>query len=188
MFVCVFYSTISVSFWFSLSATSCGLLGLVLAASQLATQVVLTDTNSHHNNLQANIAYNIHIPYIRERCQAAVLDWQTCQSDVQSAPDVLQPHTMDTIVGTDVVFTPKLVEPLLQTFQLMAHLKTIIYLCVPVRCIDAYQLIFTRASHFDLEVADISQELSSSTSCSWGLLMECRLLKLSVITAPVSED
>lgn len=60
MFVCVFYSTISVNFWFSLSATSCGLLGLVLAASQLATQVVLTDTNSHHNNLQANIAFNIH--------------------------------------------------------------------------------------------------------------------------------
>lgn len=160
----------------------CGLLGLVMAASQLASHVVVSDTRSHFSTLQANISYNHHIRPIRDNCQPAVLDWENCGSNVESQPDVLRPHSMDAILGTDVVFTSTLVEPLLRTIQLMAHSKTIIYLCLPIRCIVAYRLLFSQAPRFDLEVSDISQELSSSPTCAWGLLMECRLLKLSVVS------
>ena len=54
--------------------------------------------------------------------EAHTLDWNACESDCHRA--IIAPHSMDTLVGTDVVFSTRLVEPLLQTMSYLAHSKT----------------------------------------------------------------
>ena len=95
----------------------------------------------------------------------------------------LWPHSFDTIVGTDVVFTPTLVRPLLACLALMAHKHTNIYLCLQVRCADSHDLLLEKASKFGLKVKDCSHKAfmeECSSTCSWGIDMECKLLHITV--------
>ena len=110
----------------------------------------------------------------------------------------LQPHSFDTIVGTDVVFSPSLVCPLLKTLSKMARKKskvkggekatqlrnaTMIYLCLQIRCPDSHALLFSEACKYGLKVSDVSHELlQSGTRCSWGVDLECVLLKIEVVS------
>jgi hypothetical protein len=106
----------------------------------------------------------------------------------------LDPHSFDTIVGTDVVFSPSLVCPLLETISLMARKRsrskrnkgqdksaTLIYLCVQIRCADSHALLMSEASKYGLEVFDISEELKTQ-NCEWGLDLECVMLKINVLS------
>ncbi|KAL7508392.1 hypothetical protein ACHAXN_005465 [Cyclotella atomus] len=105
----------------------------------------------------------------------------------------LEPHSFDTIIGTDVVFAPALVSPLLKTISKMARKKkkkskkttaeksTLIYLCLQVRCPDSHALLFAEAHKHGLEVIDVSDELKSS-KCSWGLELECLILQMKVVS------
>jgi predicted nicotinamide N-methyase len=160
----------------------CGLLGQVLAASKYAKKVVLTECDAVMENLERNVERNESVLAKKKDKPLAVarqLNWLSPRKDMARFPKDLQEHSFDTIVGTDVVYTPSLVEPLLSTLRIMAHDKTIVYLCLQIRCEDSHKLLLRLASEHHWKVDDISQELSSMPSCSWGLDMECKLLKLT---------
>jgi len=104
----------------------------------------------------------------------------------------LEPHTFDTIVGTDVVFSPALVCPMLDTLRQMSYKQwnererkkntkkgkkksknndessskqksTEIFLCLQIRCPDSHALLFAEAPKYGFEVVDITKELSDPT-------------------------
>ena len=50
------------------------------------------------------------------------LESPTADAKSENSNNELEPHSFDTIVGTDVVFSPSLVQPLLETIQRMAHI------------------------------------------------------------------
>ncbi len=104
----------------------------------------------------------------------------------------LEPHTFDTIVGTDVVFSPALVRPMLDTLRRMSHKprrqeermkktdkgetrskidsesssnqkSTQIFLCLQIRCPDSHALLFAEAPNYGFEVIDITTDLSDPT-------------------------
>jgi predicted nicotinamide N-methyase len=167
----------------------CGLLGQVLALSGRTKKVVLTETAQVMDNLLQNLERNksaLHHEKGREELLAVVgrqLDWEHPERDAKFYPnnndDDLQPHSFDTIVGTDVVFAPSLVEPLLSTLWLMSHDETVVYLCLQVRCPDSHQLLLAKATDYHWMIEDISKDLASIPECAWGLHMECRLLRFS---------
>ncbi|KAI2510513.1 Protein-lysine methyltransferase [Fragilaria crotonensis] len=173
----------------------CGLLGLVLAASGWCRQVVLTETETVLDNLLANLKRNTNdcefsniTKSQRPGKQNAPLpsvvvqklDWLRYEDD---AVQNLDAHSFDTIVGTDVVFTPTLVEPLLQTLRFMAHDTTVVYLCLQIRCEDSHKLLLTKAAAYQWHLDDVSHELAAIPECAWGLAMDCHLLKLTRIVA-----
>jgi len=95
----------------------------------------------------------------------------------------VRPHSFDTIIGTDVVFTPTLVRPLLACMALMAHDRANIYLCLQVRCADSHYLLLKTASKFGLRVEDRTDRAFREefpSSCSWGMDMDCKLLHITV--------
>lgn len=91
----------------------------------------------------------------------------------------------DTILGTDVLFAPHLVEPLLKTMHALSHAHTKIYLCLQIRCPTSHQKLLDMCSSennnnnrlFDLE--DITNELMELPSCKWGIELECYLFRLT---------
>lgn len=152
----------------------CGMLGLVLAASGGTKQVVLTETDSVMKNLMENIERNDSTAKGATGCQ---LDWTHVERDAEIAS--IQPHSFHTIVGTDVIFSPSLVEPLLHTLQYMSRKDTIVYLCLQVRCPDSHRLLLEKASIYGWSIKDLSKELILIPDCAWGLQMECQLLRLT---------
>uniref|UniRef100_A0A7S2PNE0 Calmodulin-lysine N-methyltransferase n=1 Tax=Skeletonema marinoi TaxID=267567 RepID=A0A7S2PNE0_9STRA len=127
------------------------------------------------------------------------LRWDCLQEDVLAAAannssaqeNDLKPNSFDTIVGTDVVFSPSLVCPLLETIKLMARKKDVestkatrIYLCLQVRCADSHSLLFSEAHKYGLEVVDVTGELTSC--CPWAVELECLLLKINVKEEPTT--
>ena len=134
-----------------------------------------------------------HLPVCsKENISVHRLRWDCLQEDISSSTysskgqeNDLNPHSFDTIVGTDVVFSPSLVCPLLETIKLMSHKKdaeskksTRIYLCLQVRCADSHSMLFSEAHKYDLEVINITEELNSH--CPWGKELECLLLQVNV--------
>jgi predicted nicotinamide N-methyase len=152
----------------------CGLLGQVLATSGWCKKVVVTETKDVLANLVANLARNGGTKRTKKPT-VQQLDWLHYKTD---AVEDLKEHSFDTIVGTDVVFTPALVEPLLETLRFMAHQETVVYLCLQIRCEDSHQLLLDKATNYGWQLQDISHELAVRSQCAWGLVMECRLLKL----------
>eukprot|EP00956_Cyclotella_meneghiniana_P045569 scaffold374698_cov116-Cyclotella_meneghiniana.AAC.1 len=143
----------------------------------------------------------------KHRVSVRQLRWDQLKADIKSdatrhdsikgESHDLQPHSFDTIVGTDVVFSPSLVCPLLKTLSKMARKKsktkdvnkaaqsssnaTLIYLCLQIRCPDSHALLFSEACKYGLKVSDASHELRG-TRCAWGLDLECVLLKMEVVS------
>lgn len=107
----------------------CGLLGLVLA-QEWAAHVTLTDTPTATATLQRNVAANEGVLQPPARAEAKVLRWDEAGDrealDLNSKPEL--------IVGTDVVFTTRLVEPLLASMHAVAKPETVVYLCLQTRC------------------------------------------------------
>jgi len=123
------------------------------------------------------------------RASARRLRWDRLEEDVASCPpdgrdddddegDDLRPHSFDVIVGTDVVFAPTLVSPLLKTLALMSRATTAIYLCLQVRCADSHRLLLERAGEYGFRVEDASDDFRDVPGCSWGEELECKLLRL----------
>mmetsp|Transcript_14138 Transcript_14138/g.21306 ORF Transcript_14138/g.21306 Transcript_14138/m.21306 type:complete len:351 (+) Transcript_14138:58-1110(+) len=201
----------------------CGMLGLILAATKLASRVVMTEAAEVMDILTENVDQNkvetpttnnesesddddklsnningIHgtssKPVCPEECVSVRrLRWDCLQEDVLAAAadnssaqeNDLKPNSFDTIVGTDVVFSPSLVCPLLETIKLMARKKDVestkatrIYLCLQIRCADSHSLLFSEAHKYGLEVVDVTGELTSC--CPWAVELECLLLKINV--------
>ncbi len=198
----------------------CGMLGLILATTKLASRVVMTEAAEVMDILTENVDQNVaesqatsnesesdddgssiikgihgtrHKPSCPKECVSVRrLRWDCLEEDVLAVTDNnlaqendLQPNSFDTIVGTDVVFSPSLVCPLLETIKLMAHKKdaqstkaTRIYLCLQIRCADSHSLLFSEAHKYGLEVIDVTEELV--TFCPWAEELECLLLKINV--------
>ena len=159
----------------------CGLLGQVLAAASSTTkEVVMTEHDLLIKDLMDNVERNEGLVKSRRSTPVHVhgLDWENYERDTKGACH-LQPHAFDTIVGTDVVFTPKLVEPLWQTLQYMSHATTNIYLMLQVRCEASHKLLLEKAASFNFHVDDISNQLETNPSCRWGQALECRLFHVT---------
>jgi predicted nicotinamide N-methyase len=159
----------------------CGLLGQVLAATKAATEVVMTEHDLLMNDLTNNVERNQDLLTSRGSAPVHVhnLDWENYDLDTAKAQH-LEAHSFDTIIGTDVVFTPKLVEPLWKTLHYMSHSKTNIYLCLQERCEESHKLLLQKASSFTFQLKDITSELDEIPSCKWGQAMECRLFHVTL--------
>ncbi|CAB9510380.1 Protein-lysine methyltransferase METTL21D [Seminavis robusta] len=159
----------------------CGLLGQVLAAHNIVDQVVMTEhaivTDTGH--LATNVERNKDIWSQSAPVYVENLDWENYERDTAKSEHLI-PHSYDTIVGTDVVFTPKLVEPLWKTLKYMSHPKTNIYLCLQERCEASHKLLLEKASSFHFHLTDITNQLESIPSCKWGKDLDCRLFHITV--------
>ena len=175
----------------------CGLVGLGVHMApdiSISDSVIMTETPLVMKNLRDNLERNY---YCGNKCgnnndskrcsknenkcslRACTLDWTCCEKDCLVGK--IDPHSIDTIVGTDVVFSTQLVEPLLQTLRYLAHDATVIYLCLQERCKDSHQLLFQKATDHEFLVQDISAQVASTQECEWGKDLECCLLQLTVI-------
>lgn len=108
------------------------------------------------------------------------LDWTTYKEDCDKAD--IAAHSVDVLVGTDVVFSTRFVGPLLETMAYLAHPKTVAYLCLQERCKDSHDLLLNTATDYGFSIQDISDHVYDTIpSCSFGRDCECKILKLNVI-------
>jgi hypothetical protein len=156
----------------------CGMVGQALNACGISKSVIMTEVGDVMKNLLANVERNkMHDE--KSSLQAHTLDWNACESDCAKAK--ISPHSMDTVVGTDVVFSTRLVEPLLQTMSYLSHSKTKAYLCLQERCKDSHQLLLDKAKDYGFQIDDISDYVTSLPSCEWGKELDCCVLKFTVM-------
>jgi hypothetical protein len=156
----------------------CGMVGQALNACGLSKNVIMTEIGQVMPNLLANVERNkMHDE--KASLQAHTLDWNIYESDCTKAK--IAPHSMDTLVGTDVVFSTRLVEPLLRTMSYLAHSKTKAYLCLQERCKDSHQLLLDKAKDYGFQIDDISDYVTSLPSCEWGKELDCCVLKFTVM-------
>jgi len=164
----------------------CGMLGLILASSGLSTKVFMTETTIVMPNLVSNLKSNVtgatsSCP--SDLISARQLRWDEYKKDIKicqlQGSNDLDPHSFDTIIGTDVIFSAKLVKPLLKVFRKMSHERTRIFLCVQVRCCDAYSLFLRKVTDLGFNCFDNSSELENILMCAWGVNLECKILQLS---------
>jgi predicted nicotinamide N-methyase len=173
----------------------CGMLGMIISASKLAKKVIMTETTEVIANLEKNLAQNI-----KPKKSSKIEDWNRCCSrdkisvrrlrwddyskdiDICQADnsDDLDPHSFDTIIGTDVIFTTTLVRPLLKTLRAMSHEGTQIYLCVQVRCQDSHDMLLEKAAKYGLIVNDCTKDLEPIPELEWGIAMDCKILHFKV--------
>jgi len=166
----------------------CGLLGIGIYKSKLAKRVILTDTDSVLPNLRYNVQENYSSKHNKkkmrtdddtdEKVRVCGLDWTRYEEDCRDAN--ILPHSMDMIVGTDVVFSTRFVRPLLETLRYLAHSQTTILLCLQERCPDSHRLLKHSASDYGLMVQDISNDVTQVPTCEWGNDLECCILRLVV--------
>ena len=169
--------------------SGCGLLGLALHKSKQTKSTLLTETNSVMENLRYNVEQNrgssqdddsdTRSKKKRNRTLAAVpLDWTCYQEDCNAAGIV--PHSIDTIVGTDVVFHVRFVKPLLETLRYLSHKETRIFLCLQERCADAHALLLSSANEFGLNISNITEVVTKTPNCEWGQELDCQILQFHV--------
>ena len=182
--------------------SGCGMLGLILSASKLAKNVVMTETTEVLPNLEENVSFNLKQKGQKKRgghdreqytfpcctnkkISVRSLRWDELDQDIKNCQEDgsndLEPHSFDTIIGTDVIFSTRLVNPLLESLQRMSHERTKVYLCVQVRCADSHAMFLKEASKYGLAVSDCTDELNDVGQLKWGLALDCKLLSLSVI-------
>lgn len=156
----------------------CGLLGLGLALlSNTAVQVTVTDTAQVVVQVQQNVKAN-HLDDDK-RIQVCALDWTQFQQDAAKAS--LSASTFDTIVATDVLFSPDLVQPLLETMQYFAKPRACMYLCVQIRCARSHALFLGRLEEYGWKDTELTDELRDIPECTWGPWMGCHLFHLTRI-------
>jgi len=183
----------------------CGMLGLSLhKAFDLgiigekgdveSSRVILTETSEVMDNLRRNLEHNFS-PSTTNDCKVGTrnekvahivsvdeLDWTKYEDDCDKAK--INAHSIDCIVGTDVVFSTRFVLPMLETMKFLSHPQTVIYLCLQERCKDSHDLLLKEAGRFGFLVSDISEAVYENEElaplCRFGRALECRLLKFTV--------
>jgi predicted nicotinamide N-methyase len=165
--------------------------------------VVMTDVEPVLNNLRQNVQSNLPIlkqqtsnctgpSHVLDSKQIAVighdkldsiqvceLDWTDIDRCVQSSNGLLQQHTYDVVVGTDILFAPHLAIPLLRTIQWATHKGSVVYICVHQRCSKTHEIFQSQSNKYDLIVEDISDEVYSKyPSIQWGKQLECILFRI----------
>lgn len=162
-----------------------GFLGQCLVAEHCSPDLILTETTDVVTNLERNLIRNQSIFENNRECALSVmaLDWTCYKKDIKRSNGVIKPHSFDTLLSTDVIFSTLLVEPLLQTAAYLSHEQTIWYLCVQIRCAAAHELFLDRTALYGFHIEDISNECYRSMSqCTWGETLECFLFRLTRIS------
>ena len=154
----------------------CGLLGLVLA--HMGAQVVLTETAEAMAVLSRNVSKKRCQEQLPPAASAQVLkvDW-TSEKDT-SALQECGTAPFDVIVGTDVIFNAKLVEPLLTLLHRVSHAETTVWLCMQERCAEAHKTLLVNAPRF-FEVHDCSAHLGAAPGCTSAQQLDCFLFCLT---------
>lgn len=168
--------------------SGCGLLGLVLATNNRCKKVVMTETTEVLDGLKRNVEQN---SISQNGCcpqnmvSVQRLRWDKFEKDIKKCKSMghkdLDPHSFDTVVGTDVIFSTALVKPLLKTLRRMTHENSNVYLCLQVRCQDSHELFMRKASKYGFKIKDCTNELENIPSLKWGLEMECKILHMTVM-------
>ena len=161
-----------------------GFLGQCLVAERCSCTpvLILSETADVVTNLNKNLIRNRSVLEHNEKCTlcVAALDWTCYKDDIEKSAGAIQPHSIDTLLSTDVIFSTLLVAPLLQTAAYLSHNQTIWYLCVQVRCAAAHELFLELASSYGFCVNDISNECYHSMSqCKWGKTLDCFLFRIT---------
>lgn len=186
----------------------CGLLSLALA--RMRFDVVATEQDGVLENLEFNVEQNNALlaaaatakrskPKRAKRvdgsCVAARLAWGDA-ADLAALPSAGSESGFDLIVGTDVVYIPELVAPLLHTLwtAASAERRTVAYLCLQQRCAASHALLLENAGAYFADVShvpltmdrdDAGSDGSEASSADEALLrkfaadLECMLLKLT---------
>lgn len=169
-----------------------GFLGQCLAATvtEDCRSVMLTETAQVLVNLQANLDRNAPVLQRHQQQQqqtsttsvvvsAHALDWTCYERDAAQA-EGLAPHTIDTLISTDVLFAPHLVEPLLAAAAHLSHGDTVWYLCAQVRCAVSHALFRqTAPSHGFVAIEDVSSQVFGMPGCEWGRALECLVYRIT---------
>ncbi|OEU23016.1 hypothetical protein FRACYDRAFT_233182 [Fragilariopsis cylindrus CCMP1102] len=175
----------------------CGMLGLTLhKALELGViggnddtnnkwRVILTETDEVMDNLRSNLEHNYPPRHNSPNSSTPnnttpssllsvdELDWTRYKQDCVKAQ--IDSHSVDYIVGTDVVFSTRFVVPMLETMQYLSHKDTVIYLCLQERCKDSHQLLLMEAIKYGFHIHDISQQVFDDTpSCDFGHALELK--------------
>ncbi|KAG7365403.1 lysine methyltransferase [Nitzschia inconspicua] len=179
----------------------CGMLGLTLhRALELAVnqnnlegnkpcRVILTETNEVMDNLRRNFHRNCptekddnispsYDPSFPPAVSVFELDWTSYQEHCQDAG--MDAHSVDLILGTDVVFSTRFVEPLLQTMEYLCHENGMAILCLQERCPDSHALLLDKANKYGFVIEDISERVFDDYSCCrFGRDLDCKLLQFT---------
>jgi 2-polyprenyl-3-methyl-5-hydroxy-6-metoxy-1,4-benzoquinol methylase len=153
----------------------CGLLGLGLALANDSVNVTVTDTAQVVAQVHKNVTTN-QLQH-ESRIKVCALNWIRFQQD--AVVSSVAAHSFDTIVATDVLFSPELVQPLLETMQYFAKPDACMYLCVQIRCAKSHALFLQRLGEFGWISSDVTDELRAIPECEWGLWMGCHLFRLT---------
>jgi hypothetical protein len=161
-----------------------GFLGQCLVAEHCTCvpNFMLTETANVITNLKRNVTRNQSVLENNKNCTLSVtaLDWICYKDDIEKANGTIKPHSFDTLLSTDVIFSTSLVQPLLETAAYLSHDQTIWYLCVQIRCTAAHNLFMDLAASHGFHVEDISNECyRSMNSCAWGETLECFLFRIT---------
>ena len=135
--------------------SGCGLVGMAMAKYHPSRpEVTLTDHGEALAMLEKNVSG-------AERCNVLDADWNT-DCDL---------GTFDVIVGTDVMYAPGLIEPLLRVARGSAHSGTVLYLCAPKRCDAAWEILIAGLAR-DWQLAE-TIALDDSVPCAGAFEVVC---------------
>jgi predicted nicotinamide N-methyase len=151
----------------------CGLLGLVLA--HRGAHVVCSEAPETLPVLARNVKANqAAVAAAGGRVQAQQLRWEASEDcgALHGAP-------FDAVVGTDTVFSARLVAPMLATAASLSHARTKVWLCFQERCAAAHAELLRLAPHYFADVQDLSQEFRTAPGCGAARQLDCWLLCLS---------
>eukprot|EP00697_Spironema_sp_BW2_P008308 gnl/Spiro4/22876_TR11287_c3_g4_i1.p1 gnl/Spiro4/22876_TR11287_c3_g4~~gnl/Spiro4/22876_TR11287_c3_g4_i1.p1 ORF type:complete len:277 (+),score=24.79 gnl/Spiro4/22876_TR11287_c3_g4_i1:57-833(+) len=154
----------------------CGLLGLVLA--HMGFRVVLTDAETATlRNLNGNVQRNSAGLATETLPCAMQLRWGS-EEDVHTVRARV-PTGFDVVVGTDVLFATRLVEPLLWSIWSLSSEHTDVWMCMQIRCADSHALFLETAPRFFEELVDESHLLLDVPSATFAAELGCLLFRLS---------
>jgi predicted nicotinamide N-methyase len=176
----------------------CGMLGLTIhkalemkmdkhQAGGLQWRVILTETDEVMDNLRRNFQRNSKIvkaqpPASSSSCPPTAsvceLDWTKYREHCQAAG--IDAHSVDLILGTDVVFSTRFVEPLLQTMEYLCHDKGTAILCLQERCPDSHALLLDKANQYGFIIDDVSEcVFDDYRPCRFGRDLDCKILQFT---------
>jgi Lysine methyltransferase len=178
----------------------CGMLGLTIHKTLEMTldthntiktgilpwRVILTETAEVMHNLERNYHRNFRASNQTSSASSSPsqsvsiceLDWINYREHCQEAG--IAAHSVDLVVGTDVVFSTRFVEPLLRTMEYLCHDMTVMILCLQERCPDSHALLLDKSSDYGFVIEDISEQVfEECDSCKFGKELDCKLLQFT---------
>ena len=141
---------------------------------------LLSENTASHNSIQQDSERNSEVINDNE-VKIFPLDWSECCRDMNSwiRCEGLYKVEHDLVLGTDVLFTPTLVHPLLNTASILTKtdVGTCIF-CMQIRCKDSHELFLSSVGQYFDSCRDISNDVYETAGCSWGKHVECLVFEM----------